>query len=381
MIKALGNIVGHISTKQSIKGKINNAILKIYPVLEDLEVTPSNEEQVFKSKEYGFNEVRVKKVEGEELNIIPSTEEQVKEGLYEKVTVSGDSNLVPENIKGGVEIFKVKGTAEMADEELVASFISLLNNSNGANITKLPNNLTEIGTYSFYRRTKLTSIKLPETVTSLGQYSFDGCTNLETIELPEALTKLDHYAFNGCTKLLLTKLPESVNYIGSYTFYNCKNITLTELPEGITQLNANGFNGCTNLALTKLPSNLSLTSANNNLFANCINITIKELPNKITTIPDSCFYNCKSITKLTCQGAITSIGRSTFYDCTNLTKLVMLNITKVPTLSYTNTFQNTPIALGTGYIYVPDNLIESFKTATNWSIYANQIKGTSEMEG
>ena len=41
-------------------------------------------------------------------------------------------------------------------------------------------------------------------------------------------------------------------------------------------------------------------------------------------------------------------------------------------------FQGTLIASGNGYIYVPDELIEQYKTATNWSVYANQIKPLSE---
>ena len=41
-------------------------------------------------------------------------------------------------------------------------------------------------------------------------------------------------------------------------------------------------------------------------------------------------------------------------------------------------FYNTPIANGTGYIYVADTLVDSYKTAENWSVYASQIKPLSE---
>lgn len=41
-------------------------------------------------------------------------------------------------------------------------------------------------------------------------------------------------------------------------------------------------------------------------------------------------------------------------------------------------FNSTPIANGTGYIYVPDALVNDYKKATNWSVYANQIKPLSE---
>ena len=116
MITAQNNLIGRISAKQNITGKLNNAVVREYPELEDLTVTPSAEEQHFKSEKYGYNNVTVKAVEGEELNIIPSTETQVKEGLYNKVTVQGDSNLIPENIKEGTEIFVEKLAGEPGDK-------------------------------------------------------------------------------------------------------------------------------------------------------------------------------------------------------------------------------------------------------------------------
>lgn len=64
----------------SIDLKINEN--EIVPELENLEITPSMLEQHFKSKKDG----------------------------YSSVTVNGDSNLKPENIKEGVSIFGVEGT-------------------------------------------------------------------------------------------------------------------------------------------------------------------------------------------------------------------------------------------------------------------------------
>lgn len=46
-----------------------------------------------------------------EVTIIPTESEQVKEsGYYDKITIIGDANLLPENIKQGVTIFGVTGT-------------------------------------------------------------------------------------------------------------------------------------------------------------------------------------------------------------------------------------------------------------------------------
>jgi hypothetical protein len=59
--------------------------------------------------------------------------------------------------------------------------------------------------------------------------------------------------------------------------------------------------------------------------------------------------------------------------------LIIRNSTTLATLGSTNAFSNTPIASGTGYIYVPDDLVDRYKQATNWSTYASQIKGISEL--
>ena len=42
-------------------------------------------------------------------------------------------------------------------------------------------------------------------------------------------------------------------------------------------------------------------------------------------------------------------------------------------LSNTSAFNSTPITFGTGYIYAPRALVDSYKAATNWSTYADQI--------
>ena len=61
-------------------------------------------------------------------------------------------------------------------------------------------------------------------------------------------------------------------------------------------------------------------------------------------------------------------------------KLVTLIIrTQVVTkLEKTTAFRDTPIESGTGYVYVPSALVDSYKTATNWSTYANQIRAIED---
>ena len=198
------------------------------------------------------------------------------------------------------------------------------------------------------------------------------------LHLPDDITKIGSYAFNYCKGLALTKLPSEITSIGQYAFSNCSNLALTELPSRITRIEINTFYQCKNLALTKLPD--GLTHLGDNCFYTCTNLAIKEVPAGITIIPASGFSTCTSLTELTCLGAITTISRYGFSSCSNLTKLVLPNVTEVPSLANANAFNSTPIANGTGYVYVPDDLVDSFKTASTWSTFADQIKPISELE-
>lgn len=93
-------------------------------------------------------------------------------------------------------------------------------------------------------------------------------------------------------------------------------------------------------------------------FRYCDALLINELQSNITYLDQSVFRNTK-ITEMTCYGDITNIGNYCF-AYSSLKKLVLPNITGVPTLG-TSAFTTSPA------IYVPDNLLESIKSATNWS--------------
>ena len=64
---------------------------KIEPKLEDITITPSKQEQNFKSKVDGYDKIRVNAIPCETLNVTPKKEKQVIEGMYDKVNVDGIS--------------------------------------------------------------------------------------------------------------------------------------------------------------------------------------------------------------------------------------------------------------------------------------------------
>ena len=100
-----------------------------------------------------------------------------------------------------------------------------------------------------------------------------------------------------------------------------------------------------------------------------------------TKINQGAFQNCTSLKRaeFTNLGSSTGIYANVFKNCSGL-ETVIIRGTVVGRLAGANAFDGSSIASKTGFIYVPDNLVDSYKTATNWSTHASQIKSLSELE-
>lgn len=71
------------------------------------------------------------------------------------------------------------------------------------------------------------------------------------------------------------------------------------------------------------------------------------------------------------------IGNSAFYHC-SLQNLVIQSEEGVSYLANADVFEGTSIYDGIGYIYVPRSFVDAYKTADNWSTYANQIRALED---
>ena len=94
-------------------------------------------------------------------------------------------------------------------------------------------------------------------------------------------------------------------------------------------------------------------------------------------IQSGIFKGCVSLEKLDFPSA-EQIHSNTFENCTSLKTLILRRTAAIVSLGNTHSFANTPIANGTGYIYVPAALVERYKAATNWSSYASQIRAIED---
>ena len=154
--------------------------------------------------------------------------------------------------------------------------------------------------------------------------AFRYCVSLTTIAYPQRLTTIGNAAFDGCTALQYSRLPNTVTSIGNSAYRNCTSLTRFDVPPLVTAIGSRLLNGCSN-------------------------ITIIQLPSAITSIDSVPFNNCSSLLNFVC-GAV------------------------VPPTLVSSSLNGIP---SNCVILVPNQSVETYKSAQYWSVLAEQIVGFS----
>ena len=150
--------------------------------------------------------------------------------------------------------------------------------------------------------------------------------------------------------------------------------TMTELNNSIvTSLRTRACQGATKLVAVNLPS---VTSLGSYAFYQCTGLVTVKLP-KLTSVSTQAFYGSTSLKHADC-GQLANIPAQTFNACPALTELILRKTNSICALTNTNGVNNTPIGKGTGYVYVPSALVDSYKTDANWSTFADQFRAIED---
>ena len=92
--------IGEIIVDEELEiGNIQLDVVKEFPELEDIEITPSTTDMVYKSENYyGYNEVTVKGIEGVAEDLTTELTEQDNLIKEQEVTIEDIANLLDEKV-------------------------------------------------------------------------------------------------------------------------------------------------------------------------------------------------------------------------------------------------------------------------------------------
>ena len=105
---------------------------------------------------------------------------------------------------------------------------------NGKEIKDLviPEDVTSIGDYAFYKCSGLTSVNIPSSVESIGSSAFSGCSGLTSVTIPNSVTSIGGKAFEGAELRTVVSLnPEPPAGGVTESIYTYNHATLY-VPEG-----------------------------------------------------------------------------------------------------------------------------------------------------
>ena len=254
------------------------------------------------------------------------------------------------------EIFKQYSSSTINVERLVVNGTFTTIPSNMFSYWKIKeltigSNVQTISSSAFYDCDSLVSVTVPDNVTSIGNSAFQTCDKLETVNLGAGVRTIGSNAFDNCPQLTTVTGGDALKSIGSYAFEKCYKLQ--------------AFNG----------------------------------HNSLETIGDYAFYNCYNMKELTGLEAVKTLGTYALYYCSGLTELVFG--TAMTTFNYQSNYTDQygpsslrhmtlPSAaipftssgsngLPTGLlIYVPEELLETYRTNSTYSRFRFMALGASQ---
>ncbi len=288
----------------------------------------------------------------------------VAEAVIEELTVTENgTNAAPDGVDGYSPItvnVEASGGRITHDDiatagitgDIVLSTSSVAGYSfvNHQGITSLyAPNVTSVGTYAFYG-TGLTGALDLSRCETIGNYAFCNSRGIESLSIPN-VTSVGTNAFQYCNKITMLDAP-NLTTLGGYAFSGNATYKMAfksiNLPK-CTAIPASTLTYCANVTELVLPE---CTSVGNSALTNWTNLAFVDLP------------KCKSIAN---------------YGLRNNSKLETLILRSETLCTLSNyALNSSKIANGTGYVYVPAALVDTYKSATNWSKLASQFRAIED---
>lgn len=213
----------------------------------------------------------------------------------------------------------------------------------------IPEGVTAIAPYAFYKWECIRSLRLPQSVATIGREAFRECIYISEITFSDGLRKVETGAFllpewlrtvniaslehwcsiefaspnaNPLTGDRLERIvtpegeitdlviPDDVSHVGAYAFYSCPVIRSVVIPDGVQSMGPQTFWGCENLTSATIGDGLS--ELPEGTFMNCKNLSDVSFGQSLATIGESAFSNCNALTELNFPSSLRSVGQTAF---------------------------------------------------------------------
>ncbi len=226
-----------------------------------------------------------------------------------------------------------------------------LNNEPVINLS-IPNDVTKISNYAFYKVKGIESITIPDSVEAIGEYAFYGCPDIKKVVIGDGVETLKK-CFAGCLKLEEVVIGDGVkNILGA--FAGCSKLKNVTFGNSVETLDEPSFNECTSIEKIHLPASLKSISEPISAFVSCTSlntITVDEsnqtyraennclierstnkiilgcntsvIPNSVKSIGHYAFALCPEMETLHIPASVTNIG---YYQTMYNTKLASLTV-------------------------------------------------------
>lgn len=286
----------------------------------------------------------------------------------------GNSNVNNLNFPG-FSMLKYVGLVLKNDTER-QSFSYCFNNTS---LTSIPQGLLD----NCVAATSLSGIFRNTLISSIPVGLFDHCTNASTFKS----------AFEGT---LISSIPDDLfRYnVGASDFNLCfANTKITSVPERLFYYCTNAYyfggadswsnpEGCFSRSLLEsVPANLFINNKKAFDFRGCFQYSkIKVLPAglldncPVTKMEHFC-YTCDELKHVILPATVPNLGNYSFAYCRQMKYFI--STVETPPIIGARTFASSYISVRF-QIYVPNDSVEAYKTATNWTELADSIKPMSQ---
>ena len=304
------------------------------------------------------------------------------------------AEIISNTYEGGKGIISFNGPVTMlGDNNITSSSDASFCDCSKLKTISLPSSVRSIGSYAFHRCTNLVSACLPGELDYIGSWVFVGSDALTEIEIPRVLSGLKSDPIGPCASLTTIK-GEYASSDGKCLVYNKKlmgfargGMEYYQIPEDITALGTQCF-ASSRLQRVSIPD--SVEQIDDTSFEGCSEMV--EFRGKYASPDGRCIiknstllaYAQKGISDFTVPDGVTNLARAfdravdlkVLHIPSSVSRIQYMDVSSLKTVYVYS--KEPPVAgpmwLSPEAIYVPNASVEDYKTAKNWSNYADCIK-------